>query len=85
RHGAEHNRVLATVLFTDVVKSTEHAATLGDRRWRELLERHHAMVRRESSTVKDLVAGSGLRFRERGAHELKGVPGPWQLYSLERD
>ncbi|HKX06007.1 MAG TPA: alpha/beta fold hydrolase, partial [Methylomirabilota bacterium] len=47
RHGAEHNRVLATVLFTDVVKSTEHAATLGDRRWRELLERHHAMVRRE--------------------------------------
>jgi pimeloyl-ACP methyl ester carboxylesterase len=167
RHGAEHNRVLATVLFTDVVKSTEHAATLGDRRWRELLERHHAMVRRElavfrgreidtagdgflaafdgparairaartitdkvklmglevraglhtgecemigdklsgiavhigarvagladagevlvSSTVKDLVAGSRLRFRERGAHELKGVPGPWQLYSLERD
>ncbi|HKW91517.1 MAG TPA: adenylate/guanylate cyclase domain-containing protein [Methylomirabilota bacterium] len=167
RHGAEHNRVLATVLFTDVVKSTERAVTLGDRRWRELLERHHAMVRRElavfrgreidtagdgflaafdgparairaaraitdkvklmglevraglhtgecemigdklsgiavhigarvaglagpgevlvSSTVKDLVAGSGLRFRERGAHELKGVPGPWQLYSVEPD
>ncbi len=38
-----------------------------------------------SSTVRDLVAGSGLRFRERGAHELKGVPGPWQLYSVEPD
>jgi class 3 adenylate cyclase len=36
-----------------------------------------------SSTVKDLVAGSGLRFRERGSHELKGVPGQWQLYSVE--
>ena len=156
RHGAEHNRVLATVLFTDVVKSTEHAATLGDRRWRELLERHHAMVRRElavfrgreidtagdgflaafdgparairaartitdkvklmglevraglhtgecemigdklsgiavhigarvagladagevlvSSTVKDLVAGSGLRFRERGVTSSRAFP-----------
>jgi pimeloyl-ACP methyl ester carboxylesterase len=52
RHGAEHNRVLATVLFTDVVKSTEHAATLGDRRWRELLERHHAMVRRELAVFR---------------------------------
>ena len=36
-----------------------------------------------SSTVKDLVAGSGLRFRERGGHELKGVPGEWRLYSAE--
>ena len=36
-----------------------------------------------SSTVKDLVAGSGLRFRERGAHQLKGVPGEWHLYSVE--
>jgi len=36
-----------------------------------------------SSTVKDLVAGSGLRFRERGVHELKGIPGAWQLYSVE--
>ena len=36
-----------------------------------------------SSTVKDLVAGSGLRFRERGAHALRGVPGQWQLYAVE--
>ena len=39
--------VLATVLFTDIVGSTERAAELGDRAWRELLERHHAFVRRE--------------------------------------
>jgi class 3 adenylate cyclase len=38
-----------------------------------------------SSTVKDLVAGSGLKFRERGAHELKGVPGRWQLYAVDSD
>jgi class 3 adenylate cyclase len=38
-----------------------------------------------SSTVKDLVAGSGLRFHERGAHELKGVPGDWHIYSVESD
>jgi class 3 adenylate cyclase len=164
---AEPDRVLTTVLFTDVVRSTERAASLGDRQWRDLLTRHHDMVRREltafrgreidtagdgflasfdgparairaattitekvklmgleiraglhtreceiigakltgiavhigarvaalaapgevlvSSTVKDLVAGSGLRFRERGAHELRGVPGMWQLYSVDID
>jgi class 3 adenylate cyclase len=164
---AEADRVLTTVLFSDIVGSTERAASLGDRQWRELLARHHEMVRREltafrgreidtagdgflasfdgparairaaatitrkvklmgleiraglhtgeceiigakltgiavhtgarvaalagpgevlvSSTVKDLVAGSGLRFRERGAHELKGVPGLWQLYSVDID
>jgi class 3 adenylate cyclase len=37
-----------------------------------------------SSTVKDLVAGSDLRFEERGARELKGVPGEWRLYALAR-
>ena len=156
--------VLATVLFTDIVGSTERAAALGDRAWRELLERHHALVRRElgryrgeekdtagdgffatfdgparaircadaivdglrplgleiragvhtgecevhegkvaglavvigarvaaaaqggevlvSQTVKDLVAGAGLEFEERGEHELKGVPGSWRLYSV---
>jgi class 3 adenylate cyclase len=160
----EADRVLATVLFTDIVGSTEKAATLGDRAWRELLERHHAVIRRQlvryhgkeldtagdgffasfdgparaiccactiaeaikelgfeiraglhtgecevvegkvggiavhigarvakaadpgevlvSSTVKDLVAGSGLQFRERGAAELKGVSGEWGLYSV---
>ena len=167
RHSAEVDRVLATVLFTDIVDSTKVATELGDRRWRDLLDQHYATVREEvtryrgreldtagdgflaafdgpargiraargiteavprlgiqiraglhtgecevlgnklagialhvgaritslagpgevlvSGTVKDLVAGSGLRFRERGIHELKGVPGAWQLYSVEKD
>lgn len=156
--------VLATVLFTDLVGSTERAAALGDRTWRDVLTRHHADVRRElanfrgeevdsagdgffcrfdgparaiacaraivdgakeldldvragihtgecelvgdkiagiavvtgarisslaapgevlvSSTVKDLVAGSGFSFDERGEHELKGVPGTWRLHAV---
>ena len=158
------DRVLATVLFTDIVGSTERASELGDREWRRLLERHHEVVRRVleryrgrevgtagdgflatfdgparavhaagairdavrslgvevragvhtgeielsgqdvtgiavhtgarvaakadpgevlvSSTVKDLVAGSGIEFEERGEHELKGVPGTWRLYAV---
>jgi class 3 adenylate cyclase len=162
---AEPDRVLATVLFTDIVGSTAKAIELGDRAWRELLERHHALIRRElvrfrgaeldvagdgffarfdgparaircasaiserlrelglevraglhtgecevmdgkvggiavhigarvakqaqpgevlvSSTVRDLVAGSGLRFRERGSTKLKGVPEEWRLYAVE--
>ena len=162
----EPDRMLATVLFTDIVGSTAKAIELGDRAWRELLERHHALIRRElvrfrgaeldvagdgffarfdgparavrcacaiservgeleleiraglhtgecelmdgkvggiavhigarvakearpgevlvSSTVKDLVAGSGLRFRERGTAELKGIPEEWRLYAVER-
>jgi class 3 adenylate cyclase len=162
----EADRVLATVLFTDIVGSTAKAAELGDRAWRELLERHHALIRRQlvrfrgaeldiagdgffarfdgparavrcacaisesvrelgleiraglhtgecevmdgkvggiavhigarvakeaepgevlvSSTVKDLVAGSGLRFRERGSAQLKGIPEEWGLYTVER-
>jgi class 3 adenylate cyclase len=161
---AEPDRVLATVLFTDIAGSTERAADLGDRSWRELVVRHHALVRREltrfrgdevdtagdgffaafdgparaircacairdavqplelevraglhtgecelvdgkiggiavhtgarvaaeaapgevlvSSTVKDLVAGSGIEFEDRGTHELKGVPGAWRLYAV---
>ncbi len=164
RRGAESDRVLATVLFTDIVGSTERAVELGDRDWRDLLDSHHVLVRRElerwrgtelatagdgflatfdgparaircacgvrdavrglgleiraglhtgecevrgdtiagiavhigarvaalaaagevlvSSTVKDLVAGSGIEFDERGEHDLKGVPGRWQLYSV---
>ena len=163
RPAVEPDRVLATVLFTDIVGSTERAAELGDRRWRELLDAHEAAVRRElvrfggrevdtagdgvfatfdgparairaacairdsvrglglelraglhtgecelangkmrgiavhtgarvaalaapgevlvSSTVRDLVAGSGIAFDERGEHELKGVPGTWRLYA----
>jgi class 3 adenylate cyclase len=164
RPAPESDRVLATVLFTDLVESTKRAAELGDRRWRELLEAHNATVRSElarfrgrevdtagdgflatfdgparairaacairdgvrrlglelraglhtgeceladgkvrgiavhtgarvaaeagpgevlvSSTVRDLVAGSGIAFHERGEHELKGVPGRWRLYSV---
>ena len=167
RRGPDPDRVLATVLFTDIVGSTERAAELGDRRWRELLDAHHDSVfgasssasvavrldtagdgflatfdgpgasrsaaparsatqcsrsgleirpgvhtgeveldgddvgrhRRAhgraswqlaadprevlvSSTVKDLVAGSGIEFEERGEHELKGVPGTWRLYAV---
>jgi class 3 adenylate cyclase/pimeloyl-ACP methyl ester carboxylesterase len=165
RQSREVDRVLATVLFTDIVGSTEHAARLGDRAWRDLLEEHNATVRREiarmrgrevgtagdgflatfdgparaircacaiqdavrplgiavraglhtgecemigddvggiavhigarvaafaqpgevlvSSTVKDLVAGSGLRFTDRGTHPLKGIPGEWRLYGVD--
>jgi class 3 adenylate cyclase len=157
-------RVLATVLFTDIVGSTELASRLGDSAWRELLQRHHALVRRElarfqgreldtagdgffaafdgparavhaasairdalqgldldiraglhtgecevtdgkiagiavsigarisslaapgevlvSSTVKDLVAGSGMQFDDRGEHQLKGVPDAWRLFAV---
>jgi pimeloyl-ACP methyl ester carboxylesterase len=163
----EPDRMLATVLFTDIVDSTPKAIELGDRRWRDLLEDHNALVRRElvrfrgqeidttgdgflaafdgparaircaravvdgvhglglsiraglhtgeceiadgkvagiavhtgarvaalasadevlvSSTVKDLVAGSGITFRERGLHELKGIPGEWRLFAVEGD
>jgi class 3 adenylate cyclase/dienelactone hydrolase len=158
--------LLATVLFTDIVGSTEKAAKLGDRRWRDLLDNHHATVRRNlvrfrgrevkttgdgflaafdgpargvrcacaivdeikslgievraglhtgeceimgddyggiavhigarvaalagpgevlvSSTVKDLVAGSGLDFSDHGSRSLKGVPGEWRIFAVNR-
>ena len=164
RQAAETERVLATVQFTDIVQSTERAAALGDRKWRDVLENFQDMVREElrhhrgreidtagdgflaafdgparaircaaavrggarsqgleiragvhtgeceligdklggiavhigarvaaqaapgeivvSQTVKDLVAGSGLSFAERGTHALKGVPGEWRLYAF---
>ena len=164
RSAPEPDRVLATVLFTDIVDSTRTAAELGDRRWREILERYQRAVTgalghfggrevkstgdghlatfdgparaircaREildssgqlgiklragmhtgecevmgddiggiavhiaarvsalagpdevlvSRTVKDLVAGSGLEFTDRGTHTLKGVPDEWQLHAL---
>lgn len=163
RQGPEPDRVLATVLFTDIVSSTERAAELGDHAWRHLLESYYGVVRRElarfrgreidtagdgflatfdgpargircacttrdavrtlgikiraglhtgecevmgdklvgiavhigarvaaraepdevlvSSTVKDLVSGSGIDFVERGTHPLKGVPGEWRLFA----
>jgi class 3 adenylate cyclase len=158
------DRVLATLLFTDIVDSTPQTASIGDSAWRDLLERHHTVVRGllarhegeevdssgdgffasfdgpgraidcaralheelgalgleirigihtgecervdgklggiavpigarimslagagevlVSGTVKDLVAGSGLEFEDRGMHELKGVPGEWRLYAV---
>jgi len=165
RHSADPARVLATVLFTDMVDSTSRAAQLGDARWRALISDHDRLVRIElarfrgreidrrgdgfiaifdgparairsalsiverahelgiqvraglhtgeidmiesgiagiavhigarvaslagpdevlvSSTVRDLVAGSGLSFSDRGTHELKGVPGSWRILRVE--
>jgi class 3 adenylate cyclase len=165
RRTSAAERVLATVLFSDIVGSTERAAALGDRAWRALLDAHDAIVRAEltryggtevnttgdgfvvafesptsavrcgraivngaaaaqvpvrvgvhtgecerrgddlagvavhiaarvgalaapgevlvSRTVRDLVSGSGLRFVDRGTHELRGVPDDWQLFALE--
>jgi class 3 adenylate cyclase len=164
REAPEPDKVLATVLFSDIVGSTARAAELGDARWRELLAAHHERVRAQlarfrgveldtagdgffarfdgparaircalairdavreiglevrlglhagecevldakvagiavaigarvsaraaagevlvSQTVKDLVAGSGITFDDRGLAELKGVPGEWRLYSV---
>ena len=165
---APADRVLATILFTDIVGSTDRAATMGDRRWRDLLERHDRIASREvgrhrgrivkstgdgllatfdgparavragvalrdvvkesldvdlrvgihtgecelmgddlgglgvhiasrvessaepgevlvSSTVKDLVVGSGLRFEDRGEREFKGVPGTWRVSAFVED
>jgi class 3 adenylate cyclase len=164
RGSYEPDRVLATLLFTDIVSSTQRAASAGDHDWREMLDRHDAMVRRQihrfggrevkpmgdgflatfegpargvrcavairegaaqlglevragvhtgeielrdadvggiavhvtqrissltsadevlvSSTVVDLVAGSGLEFEDRGDHELKGVPRTWRLFAV---
>ena len=161
---AEPETVLATVLFTDIVGSTQTTAELGDHAWAELVSKHHALVRRNldafrgveidtagdgffasfegpiraircarairdavrslgieiraglhtgecervdgkigglavnigarvaaeagagevlvSSTVKDLVAGTGIEFEDRGLHDLKGVPGEWRLFEV---
>jgi len=160
-------RFLATILFTDIVGSTDLAVSLGDREWQRLVAAHHAAVRRElrrfrgrevdtagdgffavfdqpaqairaaeaivaaivklgvsvraglhageavaadekiggiavhianrimsaaepgevlvSGTLRDLVSGSGLEFRDRGLHDLKGIPGEWQLWALVRE
>lgn len=163
--GTEVKQALATILFVDIVRSTEKAARLGDSRWAQVMNHYYAAVRRElkalrgkevvttgdgllatfrapasgvhcaaaireavrtlgleirvgmhageykmtgkeviglaihigarvaakaragevlvSSAVKDLMSGSEIRFRDRGAHQLKGVPGRWRLYRVE--
>jgi len=165
RHRADPDRVLATVMFIDIVRSTDHASEMGDLRWSELLTNFFSAVRKEltvfrgremgnrgdgllatfdgpnraircaasvreilrplglqvriglhtgecelngddiegiavhiaarvaatagpdellvSSTVRDLVAGSGLRFADRGMHALKGVPDQWHLFLVQ--
>jgi DNA-binding NarL/FixJ family response regulator len=162
--GSDPDRILATVMFSDIVASTEQAVQVGDRRWREVLDRHDELVREllaahggqeinttgdgflalfdaparaircavairdqlralgievriglhsgevelrgddvggiavhigarvtssatagdvlVSSTVRDLVAGSGIGFLDRGGHALKGVPGQWRLFAV---
>ena len=167
RAGGRPDRVLATVLFTDIVDSTRRAAELGDSAWRALRERHDALVRSQlelfrgrevkqtgdgflasfdgparaircacsigeelrelgieiraglhtgecevigddlggvavhvaarvgahagsgevlvSGTVKDLVMGSGIDLADRGAHELKGIPGEWRLFAVRTE
>jgi DNA-binding NarL/FixJ family response regulator len=162
--GSDPDRILATVMFSDIVASTERAAQIGDRRWREVLDRHDELVREQlaghggqeinttgdgflalfdaparaircavairdrlgafgidvriglhsgevelrgndvggiavhigarvtasaaagdilvSSTVRDLVAGSGIGFLDRDEHVLKGVPGRWRLFAV---
>jgi class 3 adenylate cyclase len=57
RHGPEPDRVLATVLFTDIVGSTQRAAELGDRKWRGPLEDHDALVRRELDRARSFLFG----------------------------
>jgi len=166
RHAPPSDRILTTVMFTDVVGSTERAAAVGDARWRDLMASHDGLVRSElegnrgrevktmgdgflatfdgpargircahaiadqvralgievraglhtgecelvgddiggmavnigarigalagpsevlvSSTVKDLVVGSGISFSDRGAQELKGVPGEWRLFAVDK-
>jgi hypothetical protein len=105
REAATADRMLATVLFTDLVGSTAQATELGDRKWRGLLELEVEVLEGKvtgiavnigarvaaragagevlvSGTVKDLVAGSGLTFEDRGSAELKGVPAEWRLYAV---
>ncbi len=104
RHGPEPDRILASILFTDIVGSTDRAAELGlevrtglhtgeceliddnvggiavhtTSRIAALARPGEVLV---SHTVKDLVAGSGIRFESRGTHTLKGVPGEWPLFA----
>jgi class 3 adenylate cyclase len=82
----EPERVLATVLFTDIVDSTQRSAELGDRRWRDLMARHEAIVRDRLARFRGkevMTLGDGFMSTEdRGTHDLKGVADDWHLYAL---
>ena len=72
-------RVLATVLFTDIVDSTAKLVELGDRAWRDLLQRHHATVRRQLARFAGRevdTAGDGFLATFDGQHEPSGAPWP---------
>jgi class 3 adenylate cyclase len=90
RPAADPDRVLATVLFTDIVDSTRLAAELGDdiggiavHIAARVLAQAGAGEIVCSRTVKDLVAGAGFAFADRGTHKLKGIPHSWQLHAVE--
>jgi class 3 adenylate cyclase len=89
-------RVLATLLFTDIVASTEHVGRVGDAKWNQLLDEHHLAVHLAariqaaaapgeilvSSTVHELVSGGDVTFTDRGEHDLKGIDGPRRLFAV---
>ena len=82
RHEPEPDRVLATVLFTDIVNSTERAAELGDRQWRDLLARHHSLIREELGRFRGReidTAGDGFLRRLTALREPFTAPGPFGI------
>jgi class 3 adenylate cyclase len=76
------DRVLATVLFTDLVDSTRRAVKMGDHAWREILDEHDRLAQSEIEGQGGQLS-SDIRLVDRGLHSLKGVPGEWQLFSVE--
>jgi dienelactone hydrolase len=86
RPTVDPDRVLATVLFTDIVDSTRLAAELGDRRWHRLLVGHQEVVRAQLARFQGRevkTTGAGFAFADRSTHRLKGVPDAWQLHAVE--
>jgi hypothetical protein len=77
----EPDRVLATVLFTDIVGSTEKAAALGDRRWRSLLDRHNALVRRELASFRGREIDAGATVSLPPSMDL---PAPYAAHARSR-